>query len=60
MNIAVILLALFVLSACGGCIQGPENEEGFNFRQDTMTPDWPSPYDTPSLKPKPKGPFNEM
>ncbi|MHC4197027.1 MAG: hypothetical protein ACYSRP_03825 [Planctomycetota bacterium] len=60
MNIAVILLALFVLSVCGGCVQGPEDEEGFNFRQNTMTPDWPSPYDRPRVEPKPKGPFNEM
>ncbi len=35
-----MILSLFLLLVSAGCIQGPEEEQGVNFRTETM--EWPN------------------
>ncbi|MEE9584366.1 MAG: hypothetical protein V3W51_02690 [Candidatus Brocadiales bacterium] len=48
----VITLGLFLLLVSGGCVQGPEEEEGLDFRTQTMK--WPNIYGTPGERQGPR------
>lgn len=47
-----IILCLFLASATGGCIHGPDEEMGTDFRKDTV--EWPSSRTAPQEKSGPR------
>lgn len=47
-----IILGLFLILVSGGCVQGPEEETGTDFRRGTM--EWPSARTAPQETPGPR------